>query len=142
MATPIVPLKDENNEINKEALVNYQEFLIDAAKIFNSHNMDVIQETEENKKTFSSYYALVKHEEAESGNYSQILFVRIYACVDKLESRKDIINVLSQKAEELKAPADKFDQSWRLDEFLVNDKHFSTYEEALGYIDTHLTLYK
>lgn len=137
IAADIRPLYDENGNEDTLAIEEYTDFIINALGVFDSHDFEILDEHTSNKSD-SYYYTLVKKDQVENMRYKYILFVRLSDHANRKESESAKKTYYAHRADELKQPATKSKQTWRLKEVTVNKDTFNSYDEALDYIDNIL----
>lgn len=136
-ATKILPLQPDGEKYDKHAVDLYDEFIMDALAIFDYYDF-VILEEHQSPYTKSEYYTLVKKSQYDNQEYRYVLFIRLSDHDTDVETKKSKMRYYSAKADEIKQPANKKKQVWRLKEITVNNQHYASYEDALDDIDKRL----
>lgn len=137
-ATKILPLKPDGEKYDKHAVDLYDEFIMDALAIFDYYDFIILNE-HQSPYTKSEYYTLVKQSQYEKQDYRYVLFIRLSDHETEIETKKSKMRYYSAIADEIKQPATKRKQVWRLKEIIVNNQHYSSYEDALADIDKRLS---
>ena len=136
-ATKILPLQTDGEKYDKHAVDLYDEFIVDALAIFDYYDFVILDE-HQSPYTKSEYYTLVKKSQYDKQEYRYVLFIRLSDHDTDVETKKSKMRYYSAKADEIKQPANKNKQVWRLKEITVNNEHYTSYEEALDDIDKRL----
>lgn len=137
-STDVLPLRNPDGSFDELALDYYNEFVINALEVFEEHDLEIVEE-HESPRSMSNYFTLVKKEDLENADYKYLLFIRLSDHDNRRESKKATKEYYNNRAQELKQPPAKTYQKWKLKEITVNNKRFSTYEEALEEIDKRLS---
>ena len=137
-ATKILPLHPDGEKYDKHALDLYDEFIMDALAIFDYYDFIILDE-HQSPYTKSEYYTLVKKSQYEQQDCRYVLFIRLSDHETESEIRKSKMRYYSAVADEIKKPTTKHKQVWRLKEIIVNNQHYSSYEDALADIDKRLS---
>lgn len=140
-ASSILPLQKPDGSYDEIALSEYDDFIIEALEIFSHHGLEVVEERE-SPRSKSVYYSFVNADDFVADNYKYILFVRISDHANRQKTRAQKMKFYDAHAQELKKPATKSKQVWRLKEITVNGQIFSSYDEALDELDKQLSAYQ
>lgn len=136
----IPALKSSDGEYDERALDLYNEFVINTLSVFDAHDFEIIEE-HQSPYSKSEYFSLVKKEDLNNADYKYILFIRLSDHSNNQITRKATKKFYSDKADQLKQPKNKSKQVWKLKEITVNNKSYSSYEDALEDIDKRLSIY-
>lgn len=140
-ASSILPLQNPDGSYDEIALSEYDSFIIEALEIFSHHGLEVLEERE-SPQSKPVYYSFVDADELGSDDYKYILFVRISDHANRRKTRAQKMKFYDAHAQELKRPATKSKQVWRLKEITVNGQIFDSYEDALEALDKQLSTYR
>lgn len=119
---------------------DYDSFILSALDIFDDHDFDIIQE-QESPYSQSYYAAFVKKSDASEADYKYILFVRLSDHPIDAVSKSGRQKYYRDLAQQLKQPASKSKQVWKLKEVIVDGVQYSSYDEALNALDNSLKQY-
>ena len=119
---------------------DYDSFILSALDIFDDHNFDIIQE-QESPYSQSYYAAFVKREDAAASDYKYILFVRLSDHHINNASKSGRQKYYRDLAQQLKQPASKSKQLWKLKEVIVDGIQYASYDDALAALDASLRQY-
>lgn len=138
IAASIRPLVNEDGTPDEGAIAEYEEFIVNALEIFDRYDFEVLEEAESDR-SHSMYYSFVKHDDIENKNYKYILFIRISDHSIDEHSMNGRRKYYSSEASKLKQPETKRKQTWKFKDIIVNDKLFSSYDDALFEIEKRIS---
>lgn len=138
-ATDVSPVTDENNNIDQQALANYNSFIQTVWNVVEYYGFEMFKNRSSKSYPGTSKYAWVAYaSEVDKDDTPLIIKLRVS---DHLQEHlspdhiKDIKDRDKADADELKRPKTKQKQRYILADIVVNNTLYHTYEEALNYVD-------
>lgn len=122
------------------AYSDFQTFVMNVWSMFDYYDFHIFDEYTYDSPSFpeTSQYRWVAHNtEIESGNIPVLVQVRVSEHDQKLSEvvQKKVSKKLKEESDDLKLPATKKKQKYRVERITVNNTYFDAYEEALDHIE-------
>ena len=137
-ATDIRPVVNEMKEIDSQAYADYMSFVQTLWNVIEYYGFEMFKMKTSKSFPGTSKYAWVAHA-SEVGKQDTPLIVKVRVSDhDQHLSDTHLAEVKKQnklEAEELKLPKDKQRQRFFVEDIIVNNQRYKTYEEALNAVD-------
>ena len=129
----IRPVYDENDEIDEQALADYDNFVEEVIGEMEYHDFKLLRASESKSSATSRYYTFANEHQVEAKDIKYIVFLRISEHHEMLdEDQKAWVREQRKKdLEKFKQPKSKKKQKFKLKEILVNNETYTSYDEAL-----------
>ena len=137
-ASQIVPVLDENNQINGQALADYQSFVQNVWEILSYYDFEMLKaSTSKSFPNTSEYRWIAHHTQIDANDASLIIQLRLSNHFQNFnpEFAKELSKRTNAEAQSLKIPSTKKKQRYKEYEVVVNEETFDSYDEALSYIE-------
>lgn len=132
-SSEIVPIMYEVDNINPQALADYEAFVINVMGLIESMEFE-LKEFEKSTKSETSYYFAFYAKDNEGNLKTKFIFImRLSDHRLDVDRGKNYRQELADKYKEL--PTKEGRQKWKLLNVVVNGKTFDSYDEALDMID-------
>lgn len=137
-ATEVKDILDSMGDIDPQALADYQTFQQNMWAMIDYYGFQTLRMKSSKSKPHTSKYAWIAYaEHVKQESIPLIIRLRVsdHAQAFGPERRKQIREEEQREADELKQPATKRRQKFIVSDIVVNNKKYSSYEEALNAID-------
>lgn len=137
-ATEINDILDDMGEIDPQALADYQTFQQNFWAMIDYYGFQIMQMKDSKSKPHTSKYAWIAHASQVSKQDTPLIIrLRVSDHVQQfsLERKKELRKQEQEEADELKLPEDKRKQKFIVSDIVINNKKYSSYEEALNAAD-------
>lgn len=138
VATDIVTISDGKNKFDADALVDYNNFINNVWETLDYYGFQMIRYKESKSFPNTSKYAWIAYiSEVDQKDIPLMFKLRVsdHAQVAGPQRRHELKALDRAEAEELKQPPTKKRQRFVVEDIVVNNQRFATYEDALVAID-------
>lgn len=132
---PIQPQYPLNNEIDEQALADYNCFIEDSKEELEDLGLEIKYSNSSNRSLTSRYFTLVDLDQDVMHTMKYMIFLRVS---DHLESNSEYTDALIRDHRNASQEEVSREQGhkvrWKLREIIVNDRTFTDYDSAVDYI--------
>lgn len=138
VATDVHPIQDAEGHIDPQALADYHAFIQNAWNVIEYYGFEMFKMKTSKSAPGTSKYAWVAHA-TEVGKNDTPLIVRLRISDHEQHFADEHLAKIKrhnkEEAEELKRPESKQKQRFFVEDIIVNNERYKTYEDALNAID-------
>ena len=137
-ATEIKDIMNAMGDIDPQALADYHTFQLNFDAMIDYYGFSTLRVKDSKSKPYTSKYEWIAYaSQVHAGDTPLIIRLRISDHAQKFgpEYKKEISQKERQEANELKQPKSKRKQRFIVTDVVVNNKKYSSYEEALNAMD-------
>lgn len=137
-STEIKDILNEMGDIDPQALADYQSFQSNFDAMMDYYGFSILRAKESKSKPHTSKYEWIAYaSQANAGDIPLLIRLRLSDHEQKFgpEYTKELAQRERQEAADLKMPKSKRKQKFIVTDVVVNNKKYSSYEEALNAMD-------
>ena len=139
-ASDVTPILDPNNNVDEQAKADYDSFVDTVFQIIEYYGFQCIKKRSSESYPFTSRYTWIAHDsEIENADVPMYIRLRISNHAQDINNTDEYERVKQREkkeSQEIKLPATKRRQRYKIKNIIVNSESFSTYEEALNAVES------